>query len=198
MNKVSSAHVLAAHHGRRKSPQYGGGPAGTLRAYQAFHPNAAIYTVTYRGRTVWMTSRQRAIWSEVQHYWRRGRRDTLGRIAKVVGCHRTTVLRFLRRLDLWRFIDLATLPGLGGGTYIFTRIDPYNEKPQKWTSSKRQRIRDAIGRQIRKQRAIELEPLLSRFRRKGPLPAVPPWWTMAIQTEADLTGSTGATFRQPK
>src|SRR4249920_2288946 len=94
-----------------------------LRAYQAFHPDAAIYTVTYRGRTVWMTSKQQAIWHEIGKYWNRGKRDTLARIAGIVGCSRATVSRFLRRLDLWRFIDLVTLRGRNGGTFIFTRKD---------------------------------------------------------------------------
>jgi hypothetical protein len=197
MNKVSKAHIEAAHRPKNTMHLYGG-PEASLRAYQHHHPDAAIYTVTYRGRTVWMTSKQRAIWSEVQHYWRRGKRDTLQRIASAVGCSRATVSRFLRRLDLWRFIDLATLRGRGGGTYIFTRVDPYNEKPQKWTSSKRQRIRDAVARQIRRANRLSLEPMLVwHYLQLGRRPTRPPYWETAEQMGYQ-TGSTGATFSRPK
>jgi hypothetical protein len=173
---------------------YGGGPVGTLRAYQAFHPNAAIYTVTYRGRTVWMTSKQQHIWHEVQAYWRRGKRDTLARIAKVVGCSRATVSRFLRRLDLWRFLDLVTLRGRNGGTYIFTRRDPYNETPQRWTMATRQRIRNLYATYIRHRLLMQVEILLQPY--KLPRVPKPPYWQTAVQTSY-LTGSTDATFKRP-
>ena len=58
-----SASVYAKENGG-KGLWIGGGPEIALRAYQAFHPNAAIYTVTYRGRTVWMTSKQQHIWHD--------------------------------------------------------------------------------------------------------------------------------------
>jgi len=175
---------------------HGGGPIGALRAYQAYHPDAAIYTVTYRGRTVWMTSKQRAIWSEAQKYWQRGKRDTLERIASVVRCSRATVSRFLRRLDLWRFIDLVTLRGRNGGTYILTRTDPYNEKPQRWTMEKRNRIRATLAEIVRRKSYAALSPLLADYRRRrGPLPALPPYWQTAEQLTY-LTGSTGATYRR--
>jgi len=168
-----------------------GGPAATLRAYQHWHPDAAIYSVTYRGRTVWMTSRQQAIWHEVQKYWKRGKRDTLARIATIVGCHRSTVSRFLRRLDLWRFIDLATIRGKGGGVYIFTRRDPYNEKPRRWTMSMRERVRNAIAQRIR-QGALEwLQPLLDEYRQANPRRAIDPLQRVW------LTGSTDATYWIP-
>ncbi len=175
---------------------YGGGDTAALRAYQAFHPNAAIYTVTYRGRTVWMTSKQQAIWHEARKYWNRGKRDSLQRIANAVGCSKATVSRFLRRLDLWRFLDLATIVGRNGGVYIFTRTDPYNEKPQRWTLSRRKRERDAIARMIRKGAMERLEPLMQRYRKPHPLPI--PFWETAVQGRLPLTGSTGATFTIPK
>jgi hypothetical protein len=167
----------------------GGGDIGALRVYQAYHPGAAIYTVTYRGRTVWMTSKQRAIWSEVQHYWRRDKRDVLQRIANVVGCSKATVSRFLRRLDLWRFIDLVTVRGRTGGTYIFTRRDL--DVPQKrWTMSARERIRRYRAHLIRKDALIRLEPRLVLYR----LPR-PPWKGKGYQPPLPGLGSTDATFR---
>ena len=175
------------------SPSFvGGGDVASLRAYQAHHPDAAIYTVTYRGRTVWMTSKQRAIWSEAQKYWHRGKRDTLERIATIVGCSRATVSRFLRRLDLWRFIDLATIRGRNGGTYIFTRNAPYAEKPQRWTMAKRNRIRAALAARVKREALARIEPLLERYRNRNPA-ALPPWWERSIQEDFRL-GSTGATF----
>lgn len=180
--------VVEANQSEGKHPRVGGGDIGALRAYQAFHPNAAIYTVTYRGRTVWMTSKQRAIWHEAQKYWMRGKRDTLGRIAKLVGCSRATVSRFLRRLDLWRFIDLAALRGRNGGIYILTRTDPYNETPRRWTMAARERMRNAIAGYIRRGAEARLAPLLARYRH--PRPALP----KGVSEQMPLRGSTGATF----
>ena len=174
-------------------PMYNGGPITTLRAYQHWHPNAAIYTVTYRGRTVWMTSKQQHIWHEVNKYWKRGKRDTLARIASVVGCSRATVSRFLRRLDLWRFIDLATLRGRNGGTYIFTRKDPYNETPRRWTVSARERIRNLRAAYIRARVLKAIEPMLLRYRQ--PRQSVP--LPIEVAGQMNLSGSTDATFKRP-
>ena len=172
----------------------GGGDVSALRAYQAYHPNAAIYTVTYRGRTVWMTSKQRAIWHEAQKYWKRGQKGTLASIAEIVGCSRATVSRFLRRLDLWRFIDLVTMRGRNGGTVILTRSDPYNEKPQRWTMSARKRVRDLLAARWKREALRRLQPLLEAYRRPKPIvPAEPKWWKEAEQTGWQL-GSTDATF----
>lgn len=177
----------------------GGGPQSALRAYQAFHPDAAIYTVTFRGRTVWMTSKQRAIWHEVQKYWRRNRRNTLETIANIVNCSRSTVLRFLRRLDLWRFIDVATVRGRNGGTYILTRQDAYNEKPQRWTMSKRARVRHMIAARIKRECMRMLEPMWDKYRIHDPaFIQHDPWWKQARQKKMRLfkEGSTGGTFRR--
>jgi hypothetical protein len=167
----------------------GGGDIAALRAYQAYHPNAAIYSVTYRGRTVWMTSKQRAIWSELQAYWKRGKRDTLARIAKVAHCSRASVSRFLRRLDLWRFIDLITIRGRNGGTWIMTRRT--NEPYQKWTLSARNRARQALARARHQQMLDRIEPELTRYK-LGRLPK-PDWWKTAEQVTYRI-GSTDATF----
>jgi len=173
------------------SPQFvGGGDIASLRAYQAFHPNAAIYTVTYRGRTVWMTSKQRAIWHEVQKYWKRGKRDTLARIAGIVGCSRACVSRFLRKLDLWRFIDLATIRGRHGGTYIFTRLDPYNETPRRWTMSLRAAIRARLAEAIKREAYARLHPLLNAYRQRNPVRVTEP-------RQGVLIGSTDATYWIP-
>jgi hypothetical protein len=168
---LSSAHVYAAQADKGERREYGGGPLGSLRAYQAFHPDAAIYTVTYRGRTVWMTSKQRAIWHEVQKYWKRGKKQVLQDIADATGASKPTVSRFLRRLDLWRFIDLVTIRGHGGGTYIFTRK---NEPAQRWTMSKRARIRALLANRVRREAIRELKPLLDMMRERLHLNAVRP------------------------
>lgn len=147
------AHYGAVQSGQIERNWVGGGNVSALRSYQAHHPNAAIYTVEYRGRTVWMTSKQHAIWREVRTYWRRGKRDTLARIAKVVGCSRATVSRFLRRLDLWRFIDLASLRGRNGGTFVFTRKW---EEFRRWTESARQRIRRMLATRVKRWQREEL------------------------------------------
>jgi hypothetical protein len=196
--KVSAAHVYASQADDiGKRPRIGGGPHAALRAYQAFHPDAAIYTVTYRGRTVWMTSKQQAIWHEVQKYWHRGKRDTLARIAGIVGCSRATVSRFLRRLDLWRFIDLATLRGRNGGTFVFSHaVPPVMENPRRWTMAARQRIRDYFAGYIRQKAREMMEPLLAGYR-AGRLPK-PKYWETAEQRRLGLEGgSTGATFMLP-
>jgi hypothetical protein len=188
---VANAPVVASE---SYKPQTWGGPIATLRAYQHWHPDAAIYMVEYRGRTVWMTSKQRAIWSEAKKYWKRGKRDTLQRIATVVGCSKATVSRFLRRLDLWRFIDLATLRGRGGGTYILTRTDPYNEQPRRWTASARERIRNLMATIIRRDHAAQLEPMLAQYRVQRLLRQR--WWNTTGE-QLPLPGkggSTGATF----
>ena len=168
----------------------GGGNVSALRAYQAYHPNAAIYTVEYRGRTVWMTSRQQAIWREIQHYWRRGKRDTLARIAAASHCSRATVSRFLRRLDLWRFIDLVTMRGRNGGTWVLTRS--LNEPYQRWTMSARARVRAALARMMKRNMLKALEPELLKHR-LPPRPKPPAWWKTAKQGTFKI-GSTDATF----
>jgi transcriptional regulator with XRE-family HTH domain len=127
-----------------------------------------------------MTSKQQAIWHEVQKYWRRSKRDTLARIAAVVGCSKATVSRFLRRLDLWRFINLATIRGNGGGTYIFTRKNPYDEKPQRWTESRRARLRALLANRVKREQLKDLyanegmKYVLERFHNAlGPKPKAP-------------------------
>src|SRR4029077_15254412 len=106
----------------------------------------------------------------------REKRDTLERIAAVVGCSRATVSRFLRRLDLWRFIDLVTLRGRGGGTFIFTRTW---EEPQRWTMRARDRIRHFRAWLIRRDALIALEPMLVKYRL--PPRGREPYWETAIQ-----------------
>jgi hypothetical protein len=182
--------VQAAKSEPKQWHQYGG-PLSSLRAYQDFHPDAAIFMVTYRGRTVWMTSKQHMIWKECQKYWKRGKRDTLARIATVVGCSRATVSRFLRRLDLWRFLDLATIRGRHGGVYIFTRRDPYNETPRRWTMSMRERVRIRLVLRIRREALEKLYPVLERYRGMHPVRKIPP------MQATFLPGSTDATYWQP-
>jgi predicted transcriptional regulator len=99
---------------------HGGGPVTALRAFQAYHPAAAIYIETYNGRTVWLTSKQLAIWKTVKAEWRQGKLLTLEQIAGYVGCSRSTVSRFLRRLVHWNFIRLVVLRGPGGGVAVLS------------------------------------------------------------------------------
>lgn len=177
----------------------GGGPESALRAYQAYHPDAAVYMVTFNGRTVWMTSKQRAIWSYAQRYHVRGIRLTMAKIAAKVGCSPATVSRFLRRLDLWRFIDLATLQGRSGGTYIFTRTGKGNEADMnasgaRHTMSSRARARAFLAAMVKRAQLAKAEAMLAA-RRTPPRPwkgygsQEGIWWPGKV-------GSTGATFRR--
>jgi len=133
----------------------GGGAVSALRAYRAHHPDARIYDVTFRGRTVWMTLKQFAIWREAQKYYKRGKRTTLLEIAKHVGCSKSTVSRFLVRLDLWRFIDYVSVVGRNGFTIIQTRQDVYSEwdansSGARVTIASRKKARTLIALMIRR------------------------------------------------
>lgn len=131
-----------------------GGPEASLRAYRHWHPDARIHLVTHRGRSVWMSDRQYDIWGYVKDYHRRNRRLTLAMIAAYARCSRATVSRFLRRLDLWRFIDLATLVGRFGGTWIKSRKTTTADR-EPWkagasiTFASRKRARDRMAARIR-------------------------------------------------
>jgi hypothetical protein len=188
---VKSAYDNGSEFGDRPP---GGGDHSALRAYQAYHPDAAIYTVTFHGRTVWMTSKQRAIWSYAQRYKLRGVRLTMSRIAKAVGCSPATVSRFLRKLDLWRFIDLATLQGRTGGTYIFKPTAKLNEYGQKHTQSSRARARAFLAAMVKRAQLSRLQPALDRYH----IPRKP-WKGYGSQEgiwyEGKI-GNTGATFRR--
>lgn len=169
-----------------------GGSLGALRAYQAYHPDAAIYDVTYRGRTVWMTSKQRAIWHEVGKYWMRGKRDSMQRIADQCHCSKATVSRFLARLDQWRFIDLLTFPGHGGGTYVFTRRE--HEPPRIWTKAARFAARQLLAAMYKRHAAYRA--LQERINRQ-PMPAparIRLNYQEAFFGEPVLLGNTGATL----
>jgi hypothetical protein len=184
----------------------GGGDMAALRLYRAHHPGARIYDVTFRGRTVWMTLKQFAIWREVLKYTKRGKRTSLSVIANIVGASRSTVSRFLRRLDFWRFIDVATLAGRGGGTYIFTNINPFQdqlawESGARITLRGRHKARAILATRIRIEARKRLEPLLQVFR----IPR-PPWYK-AIKVQLSLPingagpaylGSTDATLKRTK
>jgi hypothetical protein len=127
-----------------------------LRAYRHWHPDARVHLVEHRGRTVWMSGKQYNIWSYFQSYHRRGKRTTLRQIAEACSCSRATVSRFLRRLDLWRFIDLATVVGLRGGTWVLSRRAPDTSRDAElWragariTMASRKRARDRMAARIR-------------------------------------------------
>lgn len=147
----------------------GGGDLSSLRLYRAHHPGARIYSVTYRGRSVWMTLKQFAIWREVLKYQDRGRRTTLKIISETTGASRATVSRFLKRLDFWRFIDCATIVGRGGGTYVFTRGNPFADA-DAWnagariTMASRKKARHLLAASIKRQARKRIEPLLEKYR----------------------------------
>lgn len=103
----------------------GGGSISALRAYRAYHPAARCHIVEYRGRRVWMTDKQFNIWHIFQSYHRRNRWFTLKTIADYAGCSKATVSRFLHRLDLWRFIDIAISRGRNGGVWVQARRHPF-------------------------------------------------------------------------
>lgn len=174
----------------------GGGDIASLRAYRAHHPAARIYDVTFNGRTVWMTLKQFAIWREALRYHKRGQRTTLAAIAETVGCSRSTVSRFLTRLDLWRFIDYVSLIGRRGGTWILTRVRPSMDAPfhdagARITLASRRRARDNMAARLRAIMLSRLQPALAKFK----IPRLP-WWKREIeQVEAwESTGRTDGTF----
>jgi DNA-binding transcriptional regulator GbsR (MarR family) len=184
----------------------GGGPLSALRLYRAHHPDARIYDVTYRGRTVWMTLKQFAIWREALKYYKRGKRTTLEQIAKTVGCSKSTVSRFLTRLDLWRFIDYVTLLGRTGGTYIFTRKDIFseadaNESGARITQAARKKARYRLAMSVKRRILEELRPVLAQYK----LPPLKPdlqhhfapieEWVQQTFNFGKL-GRTGGTFKE--
>jgi hypothetical protein len=156
-----------------------------------------------------MTLKQFAIWREIQQYRQRGKLLTLGRIAETVGCSRATVSRFLRRLDLWRFIDCFSLRGRGGGVIIMTRRDPFVEEDAmasgaRITRKTRNRARARMAREFKKAAMERIAPLLAKYR----IPRVA-WWKLSMDqfgmdgSELPLPapksrrrsgGRTGATF----
>jgi hypothetical protein len=131
-----------------------------LRAFRHFHPAARIHMVEYRGRTVWMTDKQYNIWWHLQNYRRRGKRTTLEAVAIAGHCSRATASRFLRRLDLWRFIDLATIVGRRGGTWIMTRRAPTQDR-ELWragarvTMASRKIARARMAERVREWEAVQ-------------------------------------------
>ena len=180
-----------------------GGEYSALRAYQAYHPNAAIYTVSFYGRTFWLTAIQHNLWMQVMNYHKRGTRTTLEAMAGRAMCSRATVSRFLKRLDLWRVIDCATIRGRTGGTYILTRLNKFKEADAnlsgaRHTYATRKVARQRIAEAIKRLQIKQLEPLLTAIHATfNPMP----WyakmgggWLSTDQATA-WSGSTDATFR---
>lgn len=172
-----------------------------LRAYQTYHADATIYTVAFAGRTFWLTGKQLSLWHQIMRPSIRGRRTTLDAMAERAMCSRATVSRFLKRLDLWRVVDVATMPGRRGGTYILTvhkRMDDASIwlSGAKPTYASRRIARDRIAQAIRRLQLNRLKPILARYR----LPPRP-WHTrmgggwLSTNQPTLLGGNTDATFR---
>jgi hypothetical protein len=130
--------------------------SGVLRIYTQFHPDARVNFVEHRGRTVWMTQKQFEIWKFVKDYHNRGKRLTTGIIAARCHCSRATVSRFLRRLDLWRFIDLASWVGRRGGVWVKTRKATTRERDAwlagaRHTWESRKKARDLLIVKLRRE-----------------------------------------------
>lgn len=171
---VMSGH-LTNHEGKVRD-WLGGGYEGTLRAYRAYHPAARIFEVTYRGRTVWMSGKQFAIWNATQWWLKHHRfeRTTLEVIAKRAHCSKATASRFLRRLDLWRFLDYAALIGRKGGTWLKRRRGaPYVEEREAWlagarvTWKSRKIARDRMAARIRQRLQEEHNDRIAALMRKA-------------------------------
>lgn len=175
----------------------GGGDMASLRLYRSHHPHARIYPVTFRGRNVWMTLKQFAIWRECLVYKRRGKRLTLQKLSEITGASRSTISRFLRRLDFWRFIDLATIVGRNGGTFIFTNTNPFADAGAwdagaRITQKGRKRARFLLAQRIKLAALARMKPMLDAVRIVRL-----PWWKMPVEQQtawSEQTGNTGATF----
>ena len=155
----------------------GGGYPGTLRAYRAYHPAARVHIVTFRDRTVWMTGKQLEIWNAAKWYMHRHKnsRATLADIAARANCSRATASRFLRRLDLWRWLDYIAIVGRKGGAWLRRRLAPHRDAIA-WLSGAR------ITMATRKLARARMARALVR----------------RLRLEADYLaalGNTGATFR---
>lgn len=150
--------------------------SAALRCYRAHHPDARVNLVTFSGRTVWMTQKQYAIWRVVLDYKQRNRVTSLANIARKAAQYHygqrisiSTVSRFLRKLDLWRFVDVLTVTGRLGGTAIFTRHSKTSDR-EPWLAGARQSWasrRKARDRMMLRWRAIWDD-------RKSPGPAKSP------------------------
>lgn len=113
------------HHGIVSDSTWrGGGPRSALRAYRAYHPMTRVHIVEYRGRTVWMTDKQFNLWCYIRAMQNRNQKLTLVQIAKRIRYSRASISKFLHRLDFWRFVDLVTLRGRGGGIFILRAKRP--------------------------------------------------------------------------
>ena len=136
-----------------------------VRRYRRYHADARINFVTYRGRTVWMTQKQFSIWRVIQDYRLRNRRVTMKVIADKSGVSVASVSRFLRRLDLWRFLDLATWTGRKGGTWIRSRRAPITTMERdawlagaRHTWASRKRARDLLLQRLRRRWERDAHP----------------------------------------
>jgi len=177
----------------------GGGDASALRSYRAHHPAARIYDVTYRGRTVWMTLKQFAIWREALKYYKRGKRTTLDKIARTVGCSKSTVSRFLVRLDLWRFIDYISIVGRNGFTIIQTRRDVYSEwdanlSGARVTIASRKKARNLMAAMVKREIMRRLHPILQHIRGLHPYDDDPYPPSVFFDIPLMKLGRTGGTF----
>jgi len=161
----------------------GGGEVSALRAYKAYHPDAAIHIVTYRGQSRWMTGKQFDIWNCIQAGFRRHKRITLDYIAKLVHCHRSTVSRTLHRFDLWRFIDLAVVRGRSGGVYVYTRRQPAMDEQMQLSGAKITRATRRIAQTMLAKMIVERERYMAAIE------ALRARWLMMVNT-----GNTVATF----
>lgn len=159
----------------------------SLRAYRHWHPAARVHLVTHRGRDVWMTDKQYDIWSFIQASHWRHKRITLKTVAAAGGCSRATASRFLRKLDLWRFVDIATFTGRLGGVFIYTRKATSRER-DAWMAG---------ARHTWASRAIARRLLADRIRKRLRWDADRRWAERArerIPRPPPPVGSTDATF----
>lgn len=125
----------------------------------------------------------------------RSKRTTTREIGLQAGCSTASVSRFLRKLDLWRWIDLATMVGRRGGVWVFTNRHKAKDRDMwlagaRHTWASRKRARDRIVARIRREMVEK-----SQARLAAHLASIFKPEQMALPL---AMSNTGATFRSRK
>jgi len=113
-----------------------GGDAAHTIAYRPRHPSIRFLPLRFPGRGIELgTEKQYYLWRKISVAMERLRpgkalRVTLAQLAASVGLSRSSVSRFLRKLDWWRAIDVCAVRGRGGCVYIWPSPKPSEDAPE--------------------------------------------------------------------